>query len=79
MAQSTPGYRSKQLINELRRASTNGNLFLPRYDEDGVRMILRESSELNAQIDESLNGNNVDSLPDPVRSACQVRQLANFL
>lgn len=73
MAQSTPGYRSKQLINEVRRASANGNLFLPRYDEDGVRMVLRESNELNVQIQENLgDAGSANNLPEPVKSACQV-------
>lgn len=80
MAQSTPGYRSKQLVNELRRASSNGSLFLPRYDEDGVRMVLRESTELNAQIEENMGGApNTNNLPDAVKSACQVRVSSSYL
>mmetsp|Transcript_89893 Transcript_89893/g.179557 ORF Transcript_89893/g.179557 Transcript_89893/m.179557 type:complete len:203 (+) Transcript_89893:35-643(+) len=69
---SVPGARSKILITELRRAETNGGLQLPRFNEDGLRMVLSESKELFGELNELMGGQEISEMPDPVKIACQV-------
>ena len=72
MAAAVPGQRSRDLITELRRAAANGPLFITRYNEDRVRQVLNESSELYSEITDLMDGKPVEKLPPPVKTACIV-------
>lgn len=45
---------------------------MPRYNEDGVRMVVSESSELCKEIEELMDGQEINELPTSVRVACFV-------
>ncbi len=67
-----PGSRAKQLVTELRRASANGPLFIPRYNEKEIRTVLSETNEHFDKMKEHMGSENLETLAPPVQVACRI-------
>lgn len=69
---SVPGQRSKALVTDLRRAAANGALFLPRFNDEGIRTVVAESNEEYSAMRSMMGDTRLEELPDAVRVSCHV-------